>query len=167
MINTNETVGTIRDHALALCNARSILTSALAKFARTRSSCSQSLITLMPFAERRRLTSFPRATFRAILASQYGRFCFGILKQSLQPCQKQPSTKTATDSIGNQKSGIPVISRGWSFHPLTPALTSSMRNLSSVERLPRARTLLICKLRADFERGSIATRVVADGIGAQ
>jgi hypothetical protein len=155
------------DHALARSSTRLTLAVALAKFALARISCSQSLMTLMPSLERRRLTSLPCAIFRAILVSQYGRFCFGIRKQSSQPCQKQPSTNTATDSIGNQKSGIPAICRGWSFHPLMPALTSSMRSFSSVERFPRERTLLICRLRADFERESTPLTLVEHGMGAQ
>lgn len=155
------------DHALAFPSTRLTLAVARAKFALARTSCSQSLITLMPSLERRRLTSLSRAIFRAILVSQYGRFCFGIRKHSSQPCQKQPSTNTATDSIGNQKSGIPAICRAWSFHPLMPALTSSMRSLSSVERFPRERTLLICRLRANFERESTPLTLVEHGMGAQ
>ncbi|ALU95221.1 hypothetical protein WQO_18990 [Streptomyces globisporus C-1027] len=34
--------------------------------------------------------------FRLILSFQYGRFVLGITKWSGQPCQKQPSMKTAT-----------------------------------------------------------------------
>ena len=141
--------------------ARSIFAVVLTKFALGRRSCSQILITLMPILERAQLTSFPRATFRAILAFQYARFCLGTRKQSLQPCQKQPSTNTATDSVGNQKSGTPMMFRGWSFQPLTPVLTSSIRSLTSVERFPRERTLLICKLRSGFDRTSICFRLFA------
>lgn len=152
---------------LVRAKACSIFETALAKVALARTSCSQILTTLMPPCERERLTSLPRATFLDILASQYARFSFGIRKQVLQPCQKQPSTKTATAFFANQKSGIPTMSRGCSSQPLMPPLTSAIRSRTSVERFPRERTLLICRLRSDFDSESMRFRLSVCGAGSQ
>lgn len=148
-------------------SACSIFTMAFARLSLARTSCSQILITLTPSFQSALLTSFPRATFRPILASQYARFCFGILRQSLQPCQKQPSTKTATAFFANQKSGTPATSAGCSSQPLMPLLTSAIRMRTSVERFPRERTLLICKLRSDFDSESMRFRLSVCGAGSQ
>lgn len=146
---------------------RTTLAITLAKVALTRTSCSQILTTTMLSRLRTRWTSLPRAMFRAIFASQYSRFCFGILRQSLQPCQKQPSTKIASRFVANQKSGIPITSPGCSVQPLMPALTSAIRMRTSVERFPRERTLLICKLRSDFDSESMRFRLSVCGADSQ
>jgi hypothetical protein len=147
--------------------ARSIFEMTFSRLVFARTSCSQILMTLMPLCERVRFTSLPRTTLRAILASQYARFCFGIRKHVLQPCQKQPSTKTATAFFANQKSGMPTMSRGCSSQPLMPPLTSAIRSRTSVERFPRERTLLICRLRSDFDSESMRFRLSVCGAGSQ
>ena len=152
---------------LRRAKARSIFEMALSRFFFARSSCSQILNTFAPLCDSVRLTPLSRAVFRAILASQYARFCFGIRRQSLQPCQKQPSTKTATTFVANQKSGTPTTLRGCNSQPLMPLLTSAIRNRVSVERLPRERTLLICRLRSDFDNESIRFRLSVCEAGSQ
>ena len=147
--------------------ARPIFEMALSRFTFARKSCSQILTILTPPCARTRFTSPPRAMFRAILASQYARFCLGIRRQFSQPCQKQPSTKTATAFAANQKSGTPETSRGWSSQPLMPPLTSAIRSRTSVERFPRERTLLICRLRSDFDSESMRFRVSVYGAASQ
>jgi hypothetical protein len=147
--------------------ARSIFETALSRFTFARKSCSQILTTLMSPCARARFTSPPRAMFRAILASQYARFCLGIRRQFSQPCQKQPSTKIATAFAANQKSGTPKTSRGWSSQPLMRPLTNAIRSRTSVERFPRERTLLICRLRSDFDSESMRFRLSVCGAASQ
>lgn len=149
------------------CSICSTLAITLAKVALVRTSCSQILMTTMLSRPRTRWTSLPRAIFRAIFASQYFLFCFGIRKQISQPCQKQPSTKIARRFVANQKSGTPATSRGCSVQSLMPALTSAIRTWTSVERFPRERTLLICKLRSDFDSESMFFRLSMYGAGSQ
>ncbi len=45
-----------------------------------------------------------RSRFRVIFADQNAVFDFGIYRWSAHPCQKQPSTKTATLRRGNAMS---------------------------------------------------------------
>ena len=63
-----------------------------------------------------------------------------------QPCQKQPSTKTAIRFSGKVKSGVPG-KRSCLRQPLMPAFRNKHVSFSSVDLLPRLRTLdMICDL---------------------
>jgi hypothetical protein len=148
-------------------NARSIFAITLFSVVSVRTSCSHILTTPTPSCIRARLTARPRAIFPAIFASQYALFCLGIRKQLLQPCQKQPSTKTATFFLANQKSGTPGNSLACNFQPRTRARTSLMRRVSSVDRFPLERTLLICRLRSDLDSVSIHLRLAKPDVRAQ
>ena len=103
-------------------------------------SCSQSLRTAKPdflrFLRFRRSLSL----FRSILVFQNGRFVLGMWPHFGQPCQKHPSTNTATFSIGKKKSGDPSMPFGCMSQPFTPARTRAIRNGTSVDRLPFPRT---------------------------
>src|SRR5579859_2301264 len=54
------------------------------------------------------------------------------------PCQKHPSTKTATCFLLNKKSGVPGRVHARTFQPLTRFLMSSARSRSSVVLLEPA-----------------------------
>ena len=107
------------------------------------SSCSQIRATLkLLFANSITLLR-SRLTLRRILAAQNGELFFGMWPQRGQPCQKQPSTKTASLLLTKTKSGFPGKPGRCSFHPLKPALTKANRRRISVVRLLRPRTALI------------------------
>jgi len=120
-----------------------------------RSLCSHTLRTRIPFALSSRATRRARFLLPSILDRQYLRFAFGSRKHRGHPCQKHPSTKTATRPLGNQKSGCPGMERGCIRHPLVLDLTSASLNCFSVERLPIDRTFDIKALRSCFVRVSI------------
>lgn len=60
------------------------------------SSCSQTRMTLHPALPRRASVSRSRLTFAASLSLHHAAFDLGAEPCSGQPCQKHPSTKTAT-----------------------------------------------------------------------
>lgn len=120
-----------------------------------RNLCSHTLRTRIPFALSSRATRRARFLLPSILDRQYLRFAFGSRRHRGHPCQKHPSTKTATRPLGNQKSGCPGIERGCIRHPLIPELTRASLNRFSVERLPVDRTFDIKALRSCFVRVSI------------
>jgi hypothetical protein len=64
-------------------------------------------MTCQPFSLSVRLTSLSLAMLRAIFFFQYARFALGTRHLRGCPCQKHPSTNTATLSLGNTKSGFP------------------------------------------------------------
>jgi len=109
--------------------------------------CSQILSTLNPLFRRCFVIMRSRSTLPAIFVRQYFTFCFGMRQHFKQPCQKQPSMKTASLGLGKKKSGQPANSFLCSDHPFICARTRAMRNFNSVDRLPRARTLAITELR--------------------
>lgn len=124
-----------------------------------RASCSQILITLTPRLLSVRFICFALLMFPWIFATQYSRFCLGIRRHRRQPCQKQPSTKTARRSEPNQKSGAPGISRGCRVQPRIPVLMNAILTRSSVDRFPLARTLAINRLRSSADTESTASRL--------
>lgn len=123
--------------------------------ASVRSWCSQILNVEIPFAFSNRLTPRARSLFPSIFERQYLRFVFGSRRHRGHPCQKHPSTKTATRRFGNQKSGCPTMSRGCICQPLMPRRTRSSLNRLSVEKLPVDRTFDIRTLRWCFVSVSI------------
>jgi len=97
--------------------------------------CSQILITRQWLAVKALEAATSRARFRAILETQYDMFELGARKHLGHPCQKQPSTNTATLLVGKTKSGRPG---SWEFlrHPLNPYFRKTAISANSVERLP-------------------------------
>ena len=71
-----------------------------------------------------------------------------------QPCQKQPSTNTATRSRRKTKSGLPK-TRAWCRQPVMPRSCMSAMRRSSVARLPRERMSAITALRFAFVKTSV------------
>ena len=71
-----------------------------------RSHC-HTLIILHPFARKPRSTLTSRARLLSIFAFQNALLDFGMRRHFGQPCQKQPSTKTASFCFRNAKSGVP------------------------------------------------------------
>src|SRR5690606_40133745 len=77
--------------------------------------------------------SSSRARFRANLAAQYLALVFGSVWCSGQPCQKHPSTNTATFARGNTRSAVRRIpGRGRRFTKyLRPRAWTSRRTATS------------------------------------
>ena len=91
--------------------------------------------------------------FRAIFGIQKVLRDFGILQCHRQPCQKQPSTKTARRSLRNTKSGLP--GNCWlRRQPLIPYARKIEIALSSVALLPFERTAAITRERCFRDRTS-------------
>lgn len=141
------------------CVATLTLVIARLKASGVRTSCSQILSTFTPWRRSVRFTSFARRTLPTILLCQYSWFWWGIRRQRLQPCQKHPSTKMATRSAANQKSGTPGTSLGCRLHPRIPDLINAIRTRTSVERFPFDRTFAISRLRSPLDSESTPSRV--------
>lgn len=80
------------------------------KTAWTGGTCSHKRRTTHPASRRRASVSRSRAMFLRIFASQNAAFVRGLPLWSGQPCQKQPSTKTATRCLVKAMS---IERRGW------------------------------------------------------
>jgi hypothetical protein len=103
---------------------------------------SHTRMTIQPWRRRVLATFLSRRQFSAILASQNVWLLLGARRHRGQPCQKHPSTKSATRILGQQKSGVPRI--GYCRrHPISPRWRSKRASLTSVERLPLDRTAAI------------------------
>ena len=96
------------------------------------------LINFHPSLRSRLLTDRSLFRFPPIFVRQNARFCLGRRKHLGHPCQKQPSTKTATFFFRNEKSGRPGIGRCLR-QPLIPAFRSSMASLIYVFWFPLSR----------------------------
>ena len=108
-------------------------------FATIRSACfkrhSLIRITFHPSLLSRPFTDRSLLRFPSIFAFQKARFCLGRRKQRGHPCQKQPSTKTATLCFRKAKSGRPGIGRCLR-QPLMPTFRMSLASLTSVFSFP-------------------------------
>ena len=116
--------------------------------------CSQIRRTRQPLLRRTFRTSWSRWTFRSNFCFQKETLLFGMRRCRGHPCQKQPSTKIATLSARNTKSGLPGRA--------TPRRQPEMRfdlskpaSFSSVDRFWVARTPDIIALRRAVETVSI------------
>lgn len=82
----------------------------------TRSSCSQTRTTVQPASRNRLSVSQSLATFASILARHHAALFLGLVPWTGHPCQKQPSTKTATRGVGKLMSIVlrePSSTRVW------------------------------------------------------
>ena len=70
-------------------------------------SCSQTLTGRQPNDRSLAFTDLSRSLFLVILFFQKSELLFGKVPCVGHPCQKQPSTKTATLAFGNRISGLP------------------------------------------------------------
>ena len=104
------------------------------------SSHSQNRMTIHPRLRRSLTARRSRALFFRIFCRHSFAFFTGVrfLPQSW-PCQKHPSTNTATLAWGHAKSGLP--GTFWCLrHPLSPAARRSEAMRSSVVSFPLLRT---------------------------
>jgi hypothetical protein len=102
-------------------------------------SCSQMRATRKSLSRSLWRFARSRSILRWIFACQNGELVFGMWPHRGQPCQKQPSTKTAIRSLRKTKSGLPGSARLCIFHPLIPARTNASLKRTSVVRLFRPR----------------------------
>lgn len=104
--------------------------------------------TFQPASFRKRVTWTSRCLFLANFSLQSVALVCGVrLRPQLWPCQKQPSTKTATLALENIKSGLPSKLEP-RRHPVIPADLISSISLCSVVLLPELRTR---DIRADLD----------------
>ena len=97
-------------------------------------SCSFILITFHPCRRNTLVTLLSLAIFVSIFFFQKLLWVFDNLLH-LQPCQKHPSTKTATFLSSKTKSGFPAKSFAFILHPEIFADAKPARNRLSVERV--------------------------------
>lgn len=112
--------------------------------------------TLYPKSPSARVTFLSRFTFASILLRQNVLWVFGkwLLLQIRHPCQKHPSTNTATLYFGKTKSGCPT-SLELRRHPVIPYSRNNATSLSSVLLFPFERILDIISERFFFDTVSI------------
>ncbi len=120
-------------------------------------------ITRQPDFRSARVTSPSRSAFRASLtAHQAARFA-GLVAWRGQPCQKQPSTKTAILAAGKTKSGLPKAG-AFRRQPVMPYSRMSAMRRSSVSRFPLERMRDMTSLRfALVKTSAIGARAVLGG----
>jgi len=139
-------------------------------------SCSHTRITFQPSLIRSLRVRESRRRLRRIFSRQYSMFDFGTLLCFSHPCQKHPSTKTATLRSRKTKSGRMGIglncfdeSRARSFlfrperstigacrlQPVMPAFRSAAATDRSVDTLPVERIEAMIWLRRNFEKVSV------------
>jgi hypothetical protein len=133
-------------------SARRIRRRSVSSFFRV-SSCSQMRRTVHLCWRKARATRRSRALLRANLDDQYATRERGVWPWREQPCQKQPSTNTATRSRRQTKSGEPR-RRDSRRHPVIRAARSNRTSRCSVLALPVLRTRLIIAERRLFVKTS-------------
>ena len=99
------------------------------------SSCCQMRKTVQPSRRSVRFTIRSRALLRANFFRQNARLVAGLVACSGQPCQKQPSTKTASLNFGKTKSGLPKIF-GCRRQPVILCRRNNFTSASSVFLFP-------------------------------
>lgn len=127
---------------------------------------SRILTTKYPLLLRVLDTSLSLSLFLSIFAFQYFLFDFGSLPtgNNLQPCQKQPSTKTHNLYFGKTKSGLPNILE-LRLHPDIRFALNNAISFSSVLLFPLERICDIISERFSFEKESISpTPITYNGI---
>ena len=121
----------------AKVNARRIRRSRFLSFLRAN-SCSQIRSTRHPRERSVSVTRLSRALFASNLLFQNRRLLAGRLECFGQPCQKQPSTKTANLILENTKSGFPNTGQ-FRRHPDILYARKSLDKAISVSLLPLPR----------------------------
>ena len=108
----------------------------------------QSLRTDHPFLRNVRSTTRSRLWLRSNFAIQKSEFVAGATRFSYQarPCQKSPSTKTASRAFRKEKSGVPRTS--WSFRRKRRprALSTSARRSSGSVLAVRTARMIRCRV---------------------
>jgi hypothetical protein len=127
----------------------------------TFNSCSHSRIEIHPSDFRSRTAVRSRFRLPTIFSSQNERLLAGIDRHFVQPCQKQPSKKTATRFPRKTTSGLPGRSFPLSVHPRIDDLTRRDRNLLSVDFVPLDRLRLMTRVLASLSRLSISVSLRA------
>ena len=100
-------------------SARAPLTMSRHRSRSISTSKSQKRMTCHPAAARASFACLSRSCVRLIFASQYSPDLPGV-KNPGWPCQKRPSTKTATCQRVNATSGLPGSWRVWQRQPRSP-----------------------------------------------
>jgi hypothetical protein len=116
----------------ALCKA--VLSLATTETGSLR-ECSHIRCTLHSLRRSKARASLSLILFRRILGFQYVCRDLGMRQCHRQPCQKQPSTNTASRSRRKTKSGFPG-NPCCRRHPVRPFARSMAASRSSVARLP-------------------------------
>jgi hypothetical protein len=107
--------------------------------------CSHTRMTVQPSPRSSPVTRLSRLRLVSILFVQNARFVVGRARaQTGHPCQKQPSTNTATFSARHTKSGRPGSGRCLR-HPPKRLARKRSSSRSSVLRFPRPRTACIVR----------------------
>lgn len=120
-------------------NSRSRFNRAAVRFMwRLVNACSQIRTTRQPACFKSRLTVRSRCRLPRIFARQNLALCFGQVACAGHPCQKQPSTNTASRARGKTKSGLPA-NGCRRRQPLMRGSRKSATNRSSVSLLPEPR----------------------------
>lgn len=117
------------------------------------SSCSQIRRTFQPLRRKVKLTSLSLVLLAVSLRDQNSRLFVGIFECFGQPCQKQPSTNTATFNFGNTKSGLPN-SLKLRLQPVKPSDLNRAINFNSVSLFPLPRIRDITELRFSIVKTS-------------
>ena len=144
-------------HATCASGARRFKSRGIFRFV---NSCSQTRITVQPFARRRRFTLRSRVLFPFNFAAQNAARFFGQVACLGHPCQKQPSTNTAIFIFGNTKSGLPG-----SFEPRLQPVIPVSRNMSmrrssvSLFPVPRIRDITSDRLAFVNTSGTVKRRL--------
>jgi hypothetical protein len=122
-----------------------------------RTAHSLILRTVQPSRRRDRVTLRSRRLFVSILFRQNSVLVCGKYLHE-QPCQKQPSTNTATFRPGHAKSGLPATGQCFRY-PRMPAAHRSLAIGNSVVVLPRDRTAAMILERISFVTWSIRPQI--------
>ena len=120
---------------------------------------SQIRITIQPRARKTRATLRSLARLYLIFSLQKAELVFGTLNERGLPCQKSPSTKTATRWEWKVKSGRPG-RRLCRRHPQTPDARNAARRRNSVDRLPRGFMPRIISERFEREKMSAISAIL-------
>ena len=131
----------------------------------SRTWCSQNRKTCQPSFRSRRLTVVSRLLLPRIFLFQKERLEEGIVRQRLHPCQKHPSTKTATFSRSKAKSGLPSTSFAFMRQPDNLAAISLLLNRCSVDRVPLPLFFDMIEERFSFEKTSVILRIECGSAG--
>ena len=145
--------------SLPTYRARGLTARATRLAARTGSSCSHTRTTRHPAARRRRVVSASRLRFASILARHHSRFTFGHVACFEHPCQKHPSTNTASRARAKVRSARRrVPGTPWSTRKRRPRLCRTDRSASSQGVSRRSVAFIRRRTAADDASGRFTVR---------